>query len=42
MGYEDLYPFTLAPTVIEKLAFVHERVRAASHQPEAGRAPLAP
>jgi hypothetical protein len=29
MGHEDLYPFTLAPTVIEKLAFVHERVRAA-------------
>lgn len=28
MGHEDLYPFTLAPTVIEKLAFVHDRVRA--------------
>jgi hypothetical protein len=26
MGQEDLYPFTLAPTVIEKLAFVHEAV----------------
>jgi hypothetical protein len=26
MGREDLYPFTLAPTVIEKLAFAHERV----------------
>ena len=30
MGHEDLYPFTLAPTVIEKLAFVHDRVRAES------------
>jgi hypothetical protein len=29
MGREDLYPFTLAPAVIEKLAFVHERVKAA-------------
>ena len=28
MGREDLYPFTLAKTVIEKLAFVHDRVRA--------------
>jgi hypothetical protein len=26
MGQDDLYPFTLAPTVIEKLAFVHDRV----------------
>ncbi len=31
MGSGDLYPFTLAPTVIEKLAFVHSRVRAASN-----------
>jgi hypothetical protein len=30
MGYDDLYPFTLAPRVIEKLGFVHERVLAAS------------
>ncbi len=30
MGSGDLYPFTLASTVIEKLAFVHSRVRAAS------------
>jgi hypothetical protein len=29
MGKQDLYPFTLAPRVIEKLAFVHERVKAA-------------
>jgi hypothetical protein len=42
MGHEDLYPFTLAPTVIEKLAFVYERVRAASHRTGAGQAPLAP
>ncbi len=27
MGSDDLYPFVLAPAVIEKLAFVHERVR---------------
>jgi hypothetical protein len=26
MGRGDLYPFTLAPTVIAKLSFVHERV----------------
>jgi hypothetical protein len=29
MGKADLYPFTLAPRVIEKLTFVHERVKAA-------------
>ena len=28
MGRDDLYPFTLAPTVIDKLAYVHDRVRA--------------
>jgi hypothetical protein len=28
MGRADLYPFTLAPPVIEKLTFVHDRVRA--------------
>jgi hypothetical protein len=28
MGRDDLYPFTLAPVVIEKLSFVHERVLA--------------
>jgi hypothetical protein len=28
MGKEDLYPFVLAPTVIEKLSFVHDLVRA--------------
>ena len=26
MGQDDLYPFTLAPTVIRKLSFVHDRV----------------
>ena len=26
MGSGDLYPFTLAPTVIDKLSFVHDRV----------------
>ncbi len=29
MGRDDLYPFTLAPKVVEKLTFVHERVLAA-------------
>jgi hypothetical protein len=33
MGHEDLYPFTLAPTVIEKLAFVHDRLLAAGRRP---------
>jgi hypothetical protein len=28
MGLDDLYPFTLTPAVIEKLAFVHGRVAA--------------
>jgi hypothetical protein len=28
MGADDLYPFTLAPMVIEKLEFVHDRVHA--------------
>ena len=27
MGKEDLYPFVLAPAVIEKLSFVHDLVR---------------
>jgi hypothetical protein len=26
MGRDDLYPFTLAPTVLEKITFVHERM----------------
>ena len=26
MGRDDLYPFTLAPAVVEKLSFVHQRV----------------
>ncbi len=26
MGQPDLYPFVLGPTVIGKLAFIHERV----------------
>ena len=28
MGLPDLYPFTLGPRVVEKLAFVHGRVAA--------------
>ncbi len=27
MGRDDLYPFTLAPPVIDKLSFVHDRVQ---------------
>ena len=27
MGWPDLYPFVLAPAVIEKLAFIHDLVR---------------
>jgi hypothetical protein len=26
MGHDDLYPFTLAPTVIDKLVYIHQRV----------------
>jgi hypothetical protein len=33
MGRGDLYPFTLAPKVIEKLGFVHARVLAATAPP---------
>jgi hypothetical protein len=37
MGQPDLYPFVLAPTVIGKLAFVHERIYAATgRDPGAG------
>jgi hypothetical protein len=37
MGNDDLYPFVLAPRVIEKLAFVHQAIVAAA--PAAGSAP---
>ena len=30
MGRPDLYPFVLAPPVVEKLAFIHDLVRSAS------------
>ena len=30
MGQHDLYPFVLSEPVTRKLAFVHERVRAAA------------
>jgi hypothetical protein len=42
MGHDDLYPFTLAPTVIEKLAFVHDRVRAGARHPIAPGTQVAP
>jgi hypothetical protein len=37
MGRDDLYPFTLAPTVIEKLTFVHDRVLTVGARVTAGR-----
>jgi hypothetical protein len=36
MGRPDLYPFVLAPPVIEKLRFVHDLVRGASAEGAAG------
>ena len=33
MGRDDLYPFVLAPAVVEKLSFVHERVLDAGEAP---------
>jgi hypothetical protein len=33
MGRDDLYPFVLAPAVIEKLGFVHDVVRASGQGP---------
>ncbi|MEA2938715.1 MAG: hypothetical protein QOC56_2219 [Alphaproteobacteria bacterium] len=33
MGIADLYPFVLSPPVIGKLAFIHERIRAARGRP---------
>jgi hypothetical protein len=33
MGQHDLYPFVLSPAVINKLAFVHERIHAVNGQP---------
>jgi hypothetical protein len=33
MGKDDLYPFTVAPEVARKLAFVDERVAAAASAP---------
>jgi hypothetical protein len=38
MGKDDLYPFTLAPTVIEKLEYVHDRVQSVA----GSSAPVAP
>jgi hypothetical protein len=33
MGLHDLYPFVLAPTVVAKLTFVQQRIRAVSARP---------
>jgi hypothetical protein len=38
MGRDDLYPFTLAPPVMTKLEFVHERVQAAGVDAQATEA----
>ena len=37
MGAQDLYPFVLAPKVLEKLRFVHDLVTARHRVPDAGR-----
>jgi len=39
MGHADLYPFVLAPPVVEKMAYIHGLVRHARHTATAGRAP---
>ena len=36
MGRPDLYPFVLAPSVVEKLRFIHELVRGASAESATG------
>jgi hypothetical protein len=36
MGRPDLYPFVIAPAVVEKLRFIHELVRGASASDNAG------
>jgi hypothetical protein len=33
MGRDDLYPFALAPAVVKKLSFVHQRVLAVGEPP---------
>jgi hypothetical protein len=39
MGRPDLYPFVLAPAVVEKLRFIHDLVRAQRKQaPQSERA----
>jgi hypothetical protein len=35
MGQPDLYPFLVSPTVIAKLTFVHDRIRANRDRREA-------
>jgi hypothetical protein len=37
MGIPDLYPFVLAPAVIVKLSFIHDRIHAAGGRVNAGR-----
>ena len=41
MGIADLYPFVLAPPVIVKLSFIHDRIHAASpRRTDQGRSAL--
>jgi hypothetical protein len=37
MGRPDLYPFVLAPAVVEKLRFIHELVRGAGAASREGK-----
>jgi hypothetical protein len=41
LGMPDAYPFTLAPTVVEKLRFVHKVVAAAGQQMAVAQEPIA-
>jgi len=40
MGLSDLYPFVLEPSVIVKLAFVHERIHAHRRSKRSSEAPI--
>ena len=42
MGRPDLYPFVLAPAVVEKLRFIHGLVRSASAESAADARASAP
>jgi hypothetical protein len=42
MGHKDLYPFVLAPPVLEKMRLVHALVAASDARPERNATPAAP